>query len=47
MDLDKIKSAIKYNKKIGKQIEYYEEIGSTHTYAKEIAVKSVENDKLL
>ncbi len=47
MDLDKIKSAIKYNKKIGKQIEYYEEIGSTHTYAKEIAIDKQNDGKLI
>ncbi len=45
MNIEKIKNAS--TKKIGKKIEYYKEISSTHKYAKEIALQSDTNGKLI
>lgn len=45
MELEKIKNA--NTKYIGKEIEYFREISSTHTYAKEIALKEKNNGKII
>ena len=45
MDLEKIKNA--NTKYIGKEIEYFKEISSTHTYAKEIAMKEKYSGKMI
>ena len=45
MELEKIKKA-KTNQ-IGKEIEYFKKISSTHTYAKEIALKEKNSGKII
>ena len=45
MDLEKIKNA--NTTYIGKEIEYFKEISSTHTYAKEIAMKEKHGGKII
>lgn len=45
MNLEKIKNA--NTKYIGKEIEYFKEISSTHTYAKEIALKEKHSGKII